>query len=279
MQENGEVKELSLIDALIHAHQYRRLSGELPTQDVAVLRLLLAVLQTVVYRYDADGNEDELVETEDAYERWEEIWNEGKLPEKPIREYLAKWKECFYLYDSNRPFYQVPKAAIGTECKAAKLNGEISESSNKLRLFSNRAGKEKKFLSDSEAARWLLYLNGYDDTSAKPKQKGLPSPGTGWLGKLGLIYADGSNLFETLMLNLVVVNISDKECWDSPKPVWEAETVKSAERTEIVVPSNQAELLTVQSRRILLKKRCKGSVVIMCWEVIFFQKKQHIWNK
>lgn len=258
MQENGEVKELSLIDALIHAHQYRGLSGELPTQDVAVLRLLLAVLQTVVYRYDADGNEDELVETEDAYERWEEIWNEGKLPEKPIREYLAKWKERFYLYDSNRPFYQVPKAAIGTECKAAKLNGEISESSNKLRLFSNRAGKEKKFLSDSEAARWLLYLNGYDDTSAKPKQKGLPSPGTGWLGKLGLIYADGSNLFETLMLNLVVVNISDKECWDSPKPVWEAETVKSAERTEIVVPSNQAELLTVQSRRILLKKEVQG---------------------
>ena len=51
MQENGEVKELSLIDALIHAHQYRGLSGELPTQDVAVLRLLLAVLQTVVYRY------------------------------------------------------------------------------------------------------------------------------------------------------------------------------------------------------------------------------------
>ena len=38
MQENGEVKELSLIDALIHAHQYRGLSGELPTQDVAVLR-------------------------------------------------------------------------------------------------------------------------------------------------------------------------------------------------------------------------------------------------
>ena len=77
MKENGEVKELSLMDVLLHAHQYRRLAGELPTQDVAVLRLLLAVLQTVVYRYDTDGNEDELVETEDAYERWKEIWNEG----------------------------------------------------------------------------------------------------------------------------------------------------------------------------------------------------------
>jgi len=96
MKENGEVKELSLMDVLLHAHQYRRLAGELPTQDVAVLRLLLAVLQTVVYRYDTDGNEDELVETEDAYERWKEIWNEGKLPEKPIREYLTKWKVFIY---------------------------------------------------------------------------------------------------------------------------------------------------------------------------------------
>lgn len=258
MKENGEVKELSLMDVMLHAHQYRRLAGELPTQDVAVLRLLLAVLQTVVYRYDTAGNEDELEETEDAYERWEEIWNEEKLPEKSIEEYLTKWKERFYLYDSDRPFYQVPKAVNGTEYTAAKLNGEISESSNKLRLFSNRAGKEKDFLSDSEAARWLLYLNGYDDASAKAKQDGLLSPGTGWLGKLGLIYADGNNLFETLMLNLVLVNISDKECWDSPKPVWEAETVKSAERTEIAVPSNQAELLTLQSRRILLKKEEKG---------------------
>ena len=60
------------------------------------------------------------------------------------------------------------------------------------------------------------------------------------------------------MLNLVLLNISDKECWDSPKPVWEAETVKGAERTEIAVPSNQAELLTVQSRRILLKKEEQG---------------------
>ena len=172
MQENGEVKELSLIDALIHAHQYRRLSGELPTQDVAVLRLLLAVLQTVVYRYDADGNEDELVETEDAYERWEEIWNEGKLPEKPIREYLAKWKERFYLYDSNRPFYQVPKAAIGTECKAANIVNHLTEDLKKAAGDCSgektQYGKEEYFYQiDIPFRRWLKELDPIGESDSE----------------------------------------------------------------------------------------------------------------
>ena len=50
------LKEVSLTDALLHAHEYAGLAGELPTQDVAVLRLLLAVLQTVFYRVDPEGN-------------------------------------------------------------------------------------------------------------------------------------------------------------------------------------------------------------------------------
>ena len=33
------VREVSLTDALLHAHEYKSLAGELPTQDVAVLRL------------------------------------------------------------------------------------------------------------------------------------------------------------------------------------------------------------------------------------------------
>ena len=40
------LQEVSLTDALLHAHEYAALAGELSTQDVAVLRLLLAVLQT-----------------------------------------------------------------------------------------------------------------------------------------------------------------------------------------------------------------------------------------
>lgn len=42
-----EIREVSLTDAIVHSHEYSGLCGELPTQDVAVMRLLLAVLHTV----------------------------------------------------------------------------------------------------------------------------------------------------------------------------------------------------------------------------------------
>ena len=50
-----QVKEVSLTEALLKAHTYVDLAGELPTQDVAVLRLLLAVLLTIFLREDEKG--------------------------------------------------------------------------------------------------------------------------------------------------------------------------------------------------------------------------------
>lgn len=253
MTSEGAVKECSLVDALICSHEYRMLAGELPTQDIAILRLLLAVLQTVVYRVEENGKPALIENRRDAFRRWQAIWNEGKLPQNVIKEYLYKWEERFYLFHPERPFYQVVEASIGTECKASKLNGEISESNNKARLFSSRSGETKESLTYAQAARWLIYVNAYDDTSSKPKQKGRPSCGAGWLGKLGLIYADGDNLFETLMLNLVLVYKNSK-CWNKPKPIWEFEKARSSEREQIAMPDNQAELLTLQSRRLLLDR-------------------------
>lgn len=245
------VAEVSLSDALLHAHEYTDLAGELPSQDAAVLRLLLAVLHAVFYRVDPEGNASPLENSDDALYRWEQLWNLGHLPEKPIQTYLAKWRERFWLFHPERPFYQVNQAAIGTSYGAKKLNGEISESENKTRLFQSYAGREKESLTYSQAARWLLYLCGYDDTSAKPKQKGLPSPGAGWLGKLGLILAAGKNLWETLLLNLVLLK-DGQTLWAPPLPVWELEEPRREERVQIPQPDNQAALLTLQSRRLLL---------------------------
>lgn len=250
MTKRGELKEVSLTDALLNAHEYRELRGELPVQDIAILRLLEAVLHSVFYYVDEYGNESLLG---NAMERWEALWELGHFPEKPIREYLEKWRDRFFLFHDKYPFYQVPEAKIGTKYTAAKLNGELSESGNKLRLFASVSGERKNSLTYSEAARWLLYVNGYDDTSAKPKGKGMPSPGAGWLGKLGLIYAAGDNLFETLMLNFVLLSHTER-IWNKPKPVWERDEPRRDERTCIGPPDNQAELLTLQSRRLLLMR-------------------------
>lgn len=247
------VKEVSLTDALLHAHEYVDLAGEMPTQDAAMLRLLLAVLHTVFSRVDVNGDPAPFEETDDALLRWGELWKLGRFPEQPIRAYLEQWQDRFWLFHPARPFWQVPEAKIGTEYTASKLNGELSESSNKLRLFSPYAGEGKTGLSYAQAARWLLSVNGYDDTSAKPKGKGLPSVGAGWLGKLGYIQVQGNNLFETLMLNLTFLQDGAK-LWEEDHPCWELDTPRSAERTEIALPDNPAQLLTLQSRRLLLSR-------------------------
>ncbi len=251
--QDYRVEEVSLMDALLYAHEYRGLAGELPTQDAAMLRLLLAVLHTVFSRVDVDGRDAPLENAEDALIRWNELYRLGRFPEAPVRDYLTRWEDRFWLFHPERPFWQVPEAKIGTEYTASKLNGELSESSNKLRLFSSYAGEGKAGLSYAQAARWLLSVNGYDDTSAKPKGKGLPSVGAGWLGKLGYIQANGENLFETLMLNLTLLQDGTKP-WGENHPCWELEKPRSAERTEIEQPDNPAQLLTLQSRRLLLKR-------------------------
>lgn len=250
------VREVSLTDALLHAHEYNGLAGELPTQDVAVLRLLLAVLHTVFSRVDAQGENAPIsagAEPDMALDRWESLWRLKHFPVQPITSYLEKWHERFWLFHPERPFWQVPQAKIGTAYSAAKLNGEISESGNKLRMFTAYSGTGKSALTYAQAARWLLYVNGFDDTSAKPKGKGLPSTGAGWLGKLGLILAQGDTLFETLMLNLVLLKDGEQP-WQPPLPCWELEHARSTERTEIPQPDNPAVLLTLQSRRLLLNR-------------------------
>ena len=246
------VEEVSLTDAILRSHEYVELAGELPTQDVSILRLMLALLHTVFSRYSPDGEKKPLERPQDALRRWSELWHAGIFPEKPVREYLESVHERFWLFHPERPFYQTMAAKAGTEYTASKLNGAVSESSNKVRLFSGCSGRQKSELSSPEAARWLLYVNNYDDTSAKPKGKNLPSPGAGWLGKLGLITVRGNNLFEILMYNLILLNPTDWSLWEAEKPVWELDTPRGTERTEIAAPDNLSELYTLQSRRLYL---------------------------
>ena len=247
MGEDCTVRECTLPQALLESHRYRRLAGELPTQDVAILRLLLAVLHTVFYRVDLDGEEDPIEEPSQALRRWQQLWKAGCFPEAPIRNYLNEWKDRFWLFHPERPFFQVPSAAAGTPYTAAKLNGELSESRNKVRLFPLRAGQDKNGLSYAEAARWLITLIGFDDSSTKVET----GTGVGWLGQHVNLYAMGENLFETLMLNLVLLR-NGTEIWDEDIPSWELNEPKVAKKRKIVVPDNQAELLTLQSRRVLL---------------------------
>ncbi|MDR1398084.1 MAG: type I-E CRISPR-associated protein Cse1/CasA [Desulfarculales bacterium] len=263
MKADGSVEEVGIVEMFARASQLRGLAGELPAQDMAVLRFLLAILHVACARYDLEGKDDPLCLTNSppaspdmALRRWKALWDKGKFPMEILEKYLKKHEERFYLFHPQYPFYQVPAIGKATKYSAAKLNGELSESGNKPRLFPQRSGQAKERLTYPEAARWLLYVNGFDDTSAKSPDH-LSTPGVGWLGRLGLVSALGDNLFATLLLNLVLLRGDQNDLWGEEKPIWEQE-VRRQEREEIMVPDNLSQLLTLQSRRLLLLRDQNG---------------------
>lgn len=251
--EGKEIK-LNLMETLVDAHKYRGLSGEMSSQDVAILRFLVAIVHTVITRMDFQGNECLADDEETCIERWKTIWENRCFSEITIQKYLKQWEDRFWLFHPTRPFYQVPNAAVGTKNTVSKLNGSVSESNNKVRIFSQIAGVNKERMLYDESARWLFFINGFDDCAAKQVDKTNGSKGytVGWLGKLGIIYAMGNNLFETLMLNTPMLTGKDMHLWEKDVPIWELDDVRSSEREIIEMPNNLASLYTLQSRRILL---------------------------
>ncbi|MDO5112103.1 MAG: type I-E CRISPR-associated protein Cse1/CasA [Clostridia bacterium] len=265
LRKDGSTDKLSLTGALARAADFRCLAGELPTQDAAIMRLLLAVLHTVVSRYAPDGTEAPIASASQALKRWKAIWDAGAFPMEIVQAYLNRWHDRFWLFDAERPFFQVPHIGKATEYTAAKLNGELNESENKIRLFSQRCGQEKNTLEIDEAVRWLVCLNAYDDCATKP------TPKLGWMGMLGLIFANGENLFKTLMLNLILLK-DGNELWESEKPAWEQKDVKYDVCTMIPMPDNLSELYTLQSRRILFKRNGEKVESYLVLGGDFFQK-------
>lgn len=268
MRPDCSMEEVSLAKALLGAHDYVDLAGEMPTQDAAVLRVLLALLFAVFSRRDTEGREAPLATPKEAIARWRELWGRGRFPEKPLRDYFTRWHDRFWLFDADHPFFQVPDKAWkrGVNEKkwaVAKLNGELLESANKPRLFKTVAGTESKRLTYAQATRWLISLMAYDDAAVKKtekKTKGRPEGAkgelpsctdTGWLGRLGYIQAQGRTLFETLMLNLTLLKDGqsvwewepcDLEDADKPwcyLPSWELDEPRDGELSPLFLPNHQ----------------------------------------
>lgn len=252
MEKDYHITKVTLDEAILHAERYRDLAGETESQNIAVLRFLLSILHTVFFRSNENGELEKIDSVKEALRRWKAIWERGHFPQEPIQDYFSEWEDRFWLFDPQYPFYQVPKIQ-GTENPAKKMNGTVVESSNKIQLFSMRSGKMKNKLKYDEAVRWLVYLQAFDDTAAKK-----PSPKLCFTGSIGIVMVKGDSLFETLMLNLTLLK-DGQELWGEAKPSWERDKPSSEKLQEIPIPDNQAELLSLQCRRVLLHR--EGNVV------------------
>jgi CRISPR system Cascade subunit CasA len=306
MRPNGKTEEVSLRDVFEHAHEFRGLAGELPTQDVAVLRLLLAVLHSVFGRYDADGNESPIFEDSangatprDALNRWKGLWDAEQFPAEIINGYLSEHEERFWLFHPEMPFGQIRLTnpiqgddgeKINPSDKTIKLLiGDMAESENTKagtdnRLFLHR--RDIDAIEYGEAARWLLYNNLFDVApGGRPAKGQIKGYGLAWGNELGLIWPSGKNLFETLMLNLVFDSNSSR-----PSPFWEKDIIVDSDYLndkEPSIPTNQAELLTMPFRKMELIRNadCKNVIGYRLWSGVHidsenaFQEQMTLWIK
>lgn len=82
IDEQCKVSEISLTDVIVNSHKYKSLSGETPVQDIAVMRVILAVLHTVFSRVDENGDEFQLEndDKDEAGRRWKSLWKMKRFP-------------------------------------------------------------------------------------------------------------------------------------------------------------------------------------------------------
>ena len=292
IDKTGEKTEVSILDFFRDARSYHSLAGEMETQNFAVMRFLLSVVQTVFSRFDYQGvtlpgiildeqwrqiepvDEDDREEYSDAVsECWQQLFSTGCFPDVLFK-YLEKWRNCFFLFDEEHPFFQVnrtemdeilsriPKRSKATSIYGKNLNRTISESENKTALFSpvanDGSGKRgrKDLMSSGELARWLLMFQGYTGLADKTSLTSAgQSPSRGWLFELGGIFLFGSNVFETLVMNYMPESPVETRdfCGRIQRPCWEVngiETVYRICRGSFI--DNLSELYTNWSRAIFI---------------------------
>jgi len=260
---DGTIADVGLLELLRRTTEIADLACELPTQSIAIQRLVLAIAYRVVPPRDARD--------------WARQWDEGAPTEQMI-EYLERWRDRFYLFGGCFPFMQV--ADLRTEKDEEKALDAVVACVPKedKRLFSTRQGAGVARLSPSDAARWLVHAQVYDPSGTRTGAvgdekvkggKGYPI-GPAWCGHLGLVWLKGQDLDETLVLNLIpaataeLCGVDSSTEWGTCS--WEASEPETSVRGDysLLDPAGTPRelsiprLLTWHSRRIRLMGDSNG---------------------
>lgn len=243
---DGRERELSILGVFERAPGLSMIGGEVSTQAFAITRLLLAFLHRAI-----DGPEDQ--------HAWGELWEQPALPMTEIREYAERVRHRFDLFHPETPFFQVADLRTGRD-EVAGLEKIVADVPNGEPMFTTRSAASLRTIRPAEAARWLVHVHAFDPSGIKSGAVGDPSVkngkgypiGTGWSGQLGGVLPQGTDLRETLLLNLVgrdaaeYVQVGDR----TDVPPWERQpdTAVWQERP----PRGAIDLYTWQTRRVRL---------------------------
>ena len=245
---DGAPDEFSLLTLFREATDIAGIHGEIASQDVAVLRLLLAISHRTM-----DGPED--------LDVWKDYWDAPGSLGRDAADYLERYRDRFDLRDPERPFFQVAgiHAASG---KTSGLESLIVDVPNGNPFFTTRIAEGLESIDWAEAARWLVHVHAFDPSGIRTGAVGDPQVkggkgypiGPGWTGQIGTVTVVGENLERTLLLNTVVCE--DLDGLNGVDPAsdlapWEREPDGPA-RAPAREPLGPVDCYTWQTRRVLL---------------------------
>lgn len=245
---DGASDEVSLLTLFREATDIAGIHGEIASQDVAILRLLLAISHRTM-----DGPED--------LDTWKEYWNDPERLGRDAVAYLERYREQFDLRDPDYPFFQVAgiHAASG---KTSGLEALIVDVPNGNPFFTTRIAQGLESVSWAEAARWLVHVHAFDPSGIRTGAVGDPRVkggkgypiGPGWTGQIGAVTVMGESLERTLLLNTVVCeNLPELANVDPEQDLapWEREGDGPA-GSQNLEPTGPVSCYTWQTRRVLL---------------------------
>ncbi|WP_221354710.1 type I-E CRISPR-associated protein Cse1/CasA [Streptomyces beigongshangae] len=267
LRSNGRADELSLREVFEQAGDLRRIAGDLPTQEFALVRLLLAVAHDAL-----EGPQD--------IDGWAQLWEEPQCF-AAVDSYLDVNRERFDLLDGQVPFFQT--AGLQTaKGEVFSLNRIVADVPNNEPFFSARLPTVDR-LTFAEAARWVVHAHAYDTSGIKTGVEGdarakggkVYPLGVGWAGNLGGVFVEGATLRETLLLNLVAADTGDTQIDGDDAPAWRRPPCGpgGAERA----PTGVRDLYTWQTRRLRLHFDATGvhGVVLGYGDPLSARNRQH----
>lgn len=244
-EPDGRVVELGLRQTLARAHELRGLQGESPLVTAALYRLLLAVLHSAL-------------RGPQSRREWSELWQAGAWDMQDLDAYLDCWHDRFYLFHSERPFYQ--DARVDGKNKSITCLLPEMASGNNATLFDHHTDATGDIFTSAQAIRVLLFVQTCSvagGSGMAPKD----SSDAPWSRDIVFLF-EGKNLFESLTLNMLIYSEDEPFHNDLDDcPAWEIDDPFQPIRK---VPRGYLDYLTWQNRRLLLmpENLPLGSIVL-----------------
>ena len=199
--------KVGLKEALLQAHQWDRVEHLSPLVSISIYRLLLAILQRALRGPQNIGDCLELFKT-------------GRFPADPISEYLERYRERFWLFHPEQPFYQMadlPRERFQDPWQrlASEYGSGNTSFLTNISLREKAPTLEGPIDFDEAACRLLEYQNFALGGLIKRFVTSAPAaPGAAGV----LILPEGKNLFEQLCQSLTPYK---EQFQGEDLPIWE----------------------------------------------------------